>query len=258
MITSKTMYDLYEANLKEGKVILESEIHNLSIPYNKLVSYFRNNVPNIPAVSSTLEEILNNKGEEIPFPVSVTEKYYNLQLKTFKSLYILYHNKKEQEKIIKNQKIPYKVFVFVIRRFNQLLVEELVYNSYKFTHLFIGTLSVFCNKNKNSINWGESTKNKQRLLIEGKVPYIKEDAELAVKNNIPYEGVPWIVKQAEYGLFYKWAISPAQSIRINNIHNFSMIPYRGVNSAVQVLNDYKNTLSTEDLANLYNTQNYVS
>lgn len=258
MITIKTMYEIHTVKQKVELEALDIEITNISVPYNKLVNYFKHNVPNLIACPSSLEDILNNKGVAYSFPISNIEKYYNLQLTNYNKIYPLYTNKAEERQKIKGYKMKAVVFAYILKRFNELLVEEIVYNSYKFFSLYIGGLYSFCNKNKKSVDWGNSIKNKQALIKEGKIPYNKADEDQAIKEGKVYEGVEWLVYQPEYSLFYKWEVESTQFIRIPNIANFLMQPYRGVKSSVQILSDYRKTLSEEQMTNLYKTQNHVS
>ena len=153
---------------------------------------------------------------------------------------------------LKKQKINEGVFVFILKRFNKLLIDAIVKEGYCFYSLFIGGLKVkVVKRTKPEINWGESIKAKEKLLEQGLIPFTKEDEKKAIENNEQYNGVQWLVHLPVIATYFEWCLETAQFFRISNIKNFKFDPVRGIDSPVTLLRRYEETLNEDELFTKY-------
>lgn len=255
MITTNTMFELYTISNEIKVNNLNKEIKDLTGILTKIYTYFEENTLLCPK-GYDMVSIKTGKGIEIPFPFTNAEKYYNLQVNQYNVLYKRLVQKKEELVVLSKQKIPKRIFSFILRRFNELLIEELIYRSYKLKDLYLGELRVIVNKSRKAvINWGVSLPVKRAIEARGGIPYIIEDAERCKQEGIDYKGEPWITFLPEYRMFYDWKNSVTSKIRLPNITNFCFMPLRGDNSAVSMLFDVSNRLSQEELILIYKNQN---
>ncbi len=255
MITTNTMYELYTISNEIKITNINKEIEDLKGVLEKIYKYFEENIILRPR-GCDMVSIKNAKGLEILYPLTSVERYYNAQLIQYKVIYIRLTQKKEELKNLNKQKVPKRIFSFILRRFNELLIEELIFRSYRLKDLYLGELRVIVNKGrKASINWGLSLPIKREIEARGGIPYKVEDAEKCKKEGIEYKGEKWITFLPEYRMFYSWKNNIASKIRLPNITNFCFIPLRGDNSAVSMLFDVSNRLSQEELILIYKNQN---
>ncbi len=255
MITTNTMYELHTISTEVKLNNIKIEIEDTQRLLDKIYSYFEENTLLRPRGCSMVS-IKTGKGLEIGYPFTNPEKYYNLQLNQYSVLYKRLLQKKEEFIVLSKHKVPKRIFAFILRRFNELLIEELIFNSYKLKDLYLGELKVIVNKGKKAvINWGISLKAKKEIEDRGGIPYINAEAEEYVKLGTEYKGERWITFLPEYRMFYSWQSGPVAKIRLPNITNFHFFPLRGDNSAVSMLFDVSNRLSQEELVLIYKNQN---
>lgn len=242
------MYDLYNLELQSKIDEVQKDLNDLEVLKNKLASYFRNNEVKVIPITKLEEGNL----DVIENPQTSKQKLFNINVKHYNNCMTLYKNKVQQKKIFNKSKIKKQIFLFILKRFNELLVQKLIYSSYKFKHLYIGGFSVICNKNKNNvIDWGKSIKNKEKLLKAGEVPYTKEGEAKALEANQDYNGKQWLEYLPDYSLFFQWDLANGNFIRIPNIKNFTFVPLRGNTSPVAELSSYRKTLTDEECINKY-------
>lgn len=249
MITHNTMYDFHNVELKSRLESVRQELEDIQKRKDSIANYFKSEVCPIKVDNlDTLVEFTN--------PTSNPEKYFNLKYTQYKELDKLYKNKKELEEKLLKYKIPHGVFSYILKRFNELLCQEMIHNKYEFRTLFLGGFYVLCNKNKHKIiNWKTSLENKAKLLAEGKVPYTKQAEKEALEQGLEYKGEQWLEYLSDYSFFFNWDIQTAQFIRIPNIKNFTFIPVRGLSSPVAELVKFKNSFNTEqDAINFYKSE----
>jgi len=258
MITTNTIHELYSISTDIKITNLAKEIDDLQNMLDNIYSYFQENIILRPR-GDDMESIKIGKGLEILYPLTSIEKYYNLQLSQYSVLYIRVQQRKEELSKLTKQKVPKRIFAFILRRFNELLIDELIFNSYRLKDLYLGELRVIVNKGKKAtINWGLSLPVKREIEARGGIPYKVEDAERCKREGIEYKGEPWITFLPEYRMFYDWKHNIATKIRLPNITNFHFYPLRGDNSAVSMLFDVSNRLSQEELIEIYKNQNNVN
>lgn len=252
MITHNTMYDFHNVELQTRIESTKKEIEDLQERKDRAITYFKSSL--CPIVL-TQDQITNQDLKEIDNPDSNPKKYYNLKVNQYKELCTLLDNKKEVLNKLLKYKIPQGVFSFILKRFNELLYKEMIYNKYVFSTLFLGKLDVICNKNKHKvINWKVSIDNRNKLLSEGKVPYTKEGERKALEAGLDYKAEQWLEYLPEHSFFFNWDLQVAQFIRLPNIRNFTFVPVRGLASPVAELVKFKNSFKTEEEAiNFYKT-----
>jgi hypothetical protein len=249
------MYELHEVKFNIELDIINKELKLLERNKKKLLSYFK--LISLPD-NVNFENIELGKEKVIDNPTSSYEIFYNAKLKDYNSSCIIYNNKIEVKNLILQHKIKPVIFNYILNRFNELLSEEIIYYKYKFKDLFLGGLLLISNKSpRPSINWKISLDNKKKLIEEGKIPYLKNDAEVAKQNNQEYNGIKWLHEFTGFSLFFQWELENKQFIRLPNIKNFTFEPYRGSNSPVSKLTEYKNTLTEAQLTN-FNTEHYAT
>lgn len=258
MITTNTMYELHTISAQVKIDILVKEVVDLKRMLSAIDIYFEENKDLIPNDSS-LTLIKKGKGKKVSYPSSNKYLYYNIQIQQYNVLYARLQPKKQELEILRSYKIPLRIFAFILRRFNELLIQEILHNSYRLKDNVIGHIYLIVNKSKKAnINWGISLKNKQAILDRGGIPFIIEEAENAKLLGIDYKGEKWVEFLPEYRMFYNWKTVASNRIKLPNITNFSFQPLRGVNSAVSMLGDIEKKLSQEELISIYKTQNHAN
>lgn len=247
MITNKIIYELSQKELTEKIEIVSKEISNLLKVQNKLVEWFK------------YRDILVD-GTALPIKVEIeiqNIKLYNVQATHYNNVIVTLKSKEEYRTRLLGYKIPKKIFLFILRRFNQLLYQELIHNAYVFKDATLGKLLVIVNKNKkNAINWGESTKNKKVLLDKGEIPFTKEGEDLAKAKGEEYKGKQWLEYLPTYSLFFNWELENSNFIRLPNMKNFEFRPIRGlpktgVTSPVNLLSETRKELTDQELLTKY-------
>jgi hypothetical protein len=256
MITHNTMYDFHNVELKSRLESIKEELLDLERRKTNLINYFKSNVCPFKLEDDTDIDTLFAFSPATSNP----EKFFNLKLAQYKELVLLIENKKEVEQRLLKYKIPQGIFTYILKRFNELLYQEMIYNKYQFKTLFLGGLYVFCNKNKNKvINWKKSLENKAILLEQGKVPFTKKDEQEAKENGLDYKGEQWLEYLSDYSFFFNWDIQTAQFIRISNIRNYTFMPVRGLASPVAELVKFRNSFTNDEEAiNFYKENNYAN
>jgi hypothetical protein len=249
------MYELHTISAQVKIDILVKEVVDLKRMLSAIDLYFEENKDLIPNDSS-LKLIKKGKGKKVSYPSSNRYLYYNIQIQQYNVLYARLQPKEQELEVLRSYKIPLRIFAFILRRFNELLIQEILYNSYRLKDNVIGHIYLIVNKSKKAnINWGISIKNKQTILDKGGIPFIAEEAE---KIGSEYKGEKWIEFLPEYRMFYNWKTVASNKIKLPNITNFSFQPLRGINSAVSMLGDIEKTLSQEELISIYKIQNHAN
>lgn len=250
MLEINTIYELYIENINhkinkllyasepylEAKVILEGILkkyenvinRHCNIKYNDILVTKRNTKITFPNYT------IYDKGMEIK------TKAVSLYINNYINNNIVLNNNVAKIKILKKQIIPKKVYLDTIKYCNLSMIDKIVNTNYLFkpTNIF-GSIGVYKVTNKRlRVNWGASDKNKQRILAEGKIPYIKKDAE-----TIPnYQGVEWLVYHPALDFYIHW-VKTSTGIRTNpEMKFFKFTPARagqGKVSFVSKLQDVK-------------------
>ena len=83
------------------------------------------------------------------------------------------------------------------------------------------------------------------------MPFLKKEAELYAKEGKEYKGEQWRIFLSSFNFFINWKKNSEHYLRLPNIQNYEFIPYRGVNSPVSKLTEYRKTYSEEQISNLY-------
>jgi hypothetical protein len=259
MITINTVYDLHKVEIDLEVEQLSKDIKDLQPLYFNSLVYFKS-VEHKLSIPISIEDIKNNKQPFIPhavfektvLPLLASEKYFNLKLNNFMQINKEYRYKLRRKEELMKSKLPKNVVSFIITRFNELLVEEILYNKYEFYHNTVGRLKLHLHKNKIPVvNWGISLRNKKKLEEKGRIPFIKADETLALKEGKEYKGEHWLSYCSLYSFYLNWSKGAEHFIKIPNIGNYSFVPYRGVNSPVSKINDYRKTYSEEAITDLY-------
>lgn len=251
MITTNTIYEIHNAKLDTLISEVKQELSLLVPARISYKNYFNSNRDNY---KSRIDYDILNKGEHplIDCPLNNSDKYFNIQIKNYNEHNKLYSTKQKEIENLQRQKINKNIFVFVLRRFNRLLMETIVKEGYNFYSLFLGVFNVkIVERTKPEINWGESIKNKEKLLEQNLIPYLKNNAEKAKLNNEEYNGVQWLVYLPLITTYFDWVLETTQYFRIPNIKNFNFVPVRGIDSPVILLRRFEETLTKEELYNKY-------
>lgn len=250
MLKVNNIYEIYIRfsvnKIEELKKQNEVYKNNLLILNNKikkyetvLEKYCRTDVDTVLA--------FNNKShiKNVYFPnYPIYDKGNKINFKALKlyiTKYIEYnHIFTKNTQLIKKYKkeiISKRVFVAIIKKFNSKIVDKIVYNNLNFTiNKLFGTIGIYKVVSKRQrINWGQSTKNKNKLLEQGKIPYIKADAE----NNPNYKGEQWIVYRSPLDFFIQWRRNTLSQQLNPMLADYSFIPARGNNSFVSRLGEFK-------------------
>ena len=248
------MYEFFSIKHVEEIDEISKEINLLNTEKENIKNQLFKNVKGFPLVNK--EDINNGTLEIVKIPVSNIEKYYNIEAVKINRLTVQIKNR---ERFIKEKKdiFPsFKLYRFIIKRFNELLIDKLIDDAYHFKDLFIGRLSVLSFENKRkAIDWKKSRDTKNKLLSENKIPYLKKDAEQALKEGIEYKGEYWLEYLDNIGLIFSWNLTTAQVVRIPNISNYNFIPYDSRNGAIRKLNDLRKQFSEKELLEKYKKQN---
>ncbi len=250
------MYDLYTKDLVDKIKSINIEIENTKSTLKLAELYFTSNLCDRIII---LADLHNKLIKKIFIPVSNEERYFNLKLDQYYIILNNYNTQLEQKDRLVKHMIKRKVYKYIIINFNKKLVKQLIFNKYKFNQFKLGGLSCHCGKNKNKpIDWVKSNINKDKLIKEGKIPYIKEDARLAEEQGLPYIAYEWIVYGNDYSFFFRWDITQHNFITLPNIKYFTFIPVKSKYGFIKVLSAFRNTMTEEEAINFYNTPANVS
>lgn len=250
MIDIDVLYELYVKVIKDK--INKIEKHNEA--YLENINILKNNLNKFETEIKTycrieLKDIYTftniNDIKKVYFPAYTTYKDgapINFKaIKLYITKYIDYNKIIESNKklVLKYKKeiIKKRVYVAIIKKFNMKVIKKIVeHNLFFNTNTLFGSIAIYKVVNtKKIIDWGKSTKNKQKLLAEGKIPYLKADAE-RIEN---YQGVKWIEHRnpVDYAIFWiKHKYMPY-------LKDYSFSPARGRTakavSFVGLLGDFK-------------------
>lgn len=252
MITIKTMYELYNTTLNLEIDVIEKEISKIQVIRHRIKTYF-SQLPDID--KDFLKELF--LGTVVPSDDTSTNNiiFFNKQLTVYNEVTVIYKKKRKEIDTLRAKKIKKSIYYYIIVRFNTLLVEELIYNNYKFITKFIGNFAVIKNMNKKKIvDWVQSNINKKAILDKGQKLYYKKEAEEAKTKGEEYTGVEWLTYlDEEVGLFFNWQLLNYHFIRIPNMNNFTFEPYKGDTSPVKMLMEHKRDLGQDYIINNFNT-----
>lgn len=261
MITINTIHDLHKVEIDLEVEQLSKEIKELQPLYFSSLAYFKS-VEDKLSIPISIEKIKNNTQSLIPhkvfdnvkLPLLASEQFFNLKLQNFIKINKEYRYKLERRELLLKSKLPKNIVSYIIERFNELLMEEIIYNKYQFYHNTIGRVVLHLHKNKQvPINWGESLKKKKELQEQNKIPFLKKEEEECIKKGIEYKGEKWLTHLSPYSFYINWIKGSEHYLKLPNIQNYSFIPYRGTNSPVSKLSEYRKKYSEEEIINLYYT-----
>lgn len=202
MIKTRLMWELYtffytRKKEKADKTYKEvsnrlNNIKHLIVPYKNIINKY---------LSVKFKDLKYLKLTEIN---KITYPHYEViedsKIVNFKSIlfYIDKYVKLKYEllsaekkvKEIETYLISHTIFNYVINRFNTLIITEIVKNNFRLrVNGIFGIIQIVKNENSRlRINWGESNKNKKKIIKEGKILYYKKD-----DTGKDYKGVPWLV-----------------------------------------------------------------
>lgn len=246
MITVKTMYEIYLADLNQKIDKIKIEIENYQRKVNGVVNILEKHKENLDAFCSVnYNTILKTTSLEVlksikfpDYPIYSNGREVNKEsLKLYINTYVENNNKfnslKNQLKKCDNEYIDFKTYKTIITDFNKEIGDKIVNENYMFKLLpSFGAIGVFKKTNKRKrIDWGKSTKNKNAILAKGGIPFIKEDAE----NDPDYKGEEWIVHRPATDFFLEWH-TPSNPFYKSP---YRYTPARGVNSIVAKLGEVK-------------------
>lgn len=250
MITIDTMYNLHHVEIDLQIKNLSNEIKEQEKIRRISIKFFTDNASKI--TTCTLEEILEGKGKPM-VEFQVFNKLYNIHLKNYNSYIHSYKAKLEAKEELEKSIIKESIFKYVLKRFNTLIMDEIIYNAYFFSAFPVGYF--YINKQvtkKKTIDWGSSDRAKAEILEKGQIPYIKADAEQAEKEGKEYKGVPWIKYLPPIRFYIFWVNNEHKEIKSNNVRAFTFDPSRSKGGVVKRFFDYIRGKSIEELTLKYN------
>ena len=255
MITIKTMYDFYSLTFKNNINEVKEEIIILENTKALIIkSLYTNNIPEYIILDK--DKIEKGELELISSPFTNKEKFYNIQVDNLKDYIIRINNRKRYIKEQESKLIPFKIYAYIIKRFNMLLTEAIINEAYEFFDLFLGKLYIITtDKRRPSIDWKKSNENKNKLLEEGKIQYLKADAEKAKEEGKEYKGIQWLENIKTLGMFFKWELKNVQYVRIPNLANYNFIPYDSRRGPVEQLNSLRKKYTEEELIKKFKKDN---
>lgn len=253
MVTSSTIYDLYVMNESKTMSELLVEIETLRAITTKITKWFEDTEYKRPLgvdedkLLSGFHPLLEGTDKET--------KYFNIQLKTYNTNINPLREYISYRELHKGDLINQRIFTFILKRFNKLLMEALVTKGYEFYSKGLGTIKVDFKKNKkNIVNWGISLRNKNAIIERGEIPYLKEDAMKAEREGVEYKGVQWLVYLNDYSLFYDWRYTPSDKFRQPNVLDYWVYPLRGINSPVTYLQNHFKGFTYAQLLEKFNVK----
>jgi len=211
MVNKELMYKEYS---RESDIIISN--NNITIDNNKkalsrinnvLVNEFSDDIDVCCTLNIT--ELLKVEDlDDVIFHKSIKEKETEI-LKLLEA-YIQIRDKvnslKFVNKNIKKDLISYKKYSFVLKRFNDLLIDKLV-EGYKFNPgYYLGSIYVKQKpQSSNAINWKESNEAKAKLIEDGKLPLKKfkdENGKITGDNG----GIEWLVFRKADGEDFRYLV----------------------------------------------------
>lgn len=250
MFNIHNIYDLYiRFSLKKIEKLKKENlkhIDNFNILKDKISKYeiYIKKYCNID-ITSIYKFTITKDLNKLNFPIYPV--YDNGKEINFKALKLYIEKYIEYNKIIttnlrliskyKKEIVSKNIYIIIIEKFNKKIIDKIVNNNLNFSINFnfgsIGIYKIF--DERKQIDWGKSTKNKNKILKEGKIPYIKADAE----GNKDYKGVPWIVYRHPLDFLIFWKKSKNSRKYNPMLNDYSFIPARGVSSFVSKLGEFK-------------------
>lgn len=250
MITANVMYELYVDKINMAVKTIEKDVRKLTVNKKPYLTYFKDEKFNLP---NSIDYDLLIRGEQplIKYP-NKQEVYINFQITNYNKLIRTLNTKIEEFKNLKKTILNIEVYRYILKYFNNAIVDAIIYNNYTYYNYYLGTLKVVGYKdNKLRINWYETLKNKKALLDKGEIPFSQIDYKIALKENKEYNGKHYLVYFSEDTLWFDWRYNYIPPILMQNMRNYIFMAYRGKNSSTQKLNIHKNSLTKEEFKNKY-------
>lgn len=262
MVNKQVMYDNYnkvKTNLIEkNKQQINRHNHTLNRLEETIIETYEDDINkyctlNIPELKK-VDEI-----EDIIFHKTIGDKELEI-MKLFEA-YLQIRDKVRNAKVInkevKNSIISYKKYSFILKRFNDLLIDKLI-EGYKFHPGFnIGAIYIKQKKQSdNAINWKASNEKKAELIANGKLPLkkYKDDEGNIIGDN---GGEEWIVFRKLDGEDFRYLVHwEINKTKLKNRSNYvfqpthSSTPTNGRKTFVERIND---KLESDSLAHI----NYI-
>ena len=203
-IDNEIYYKLYYStlDLKIEKAKKDLEIFQLT--FRNIKNILKSYKPYIEANVSTMYQILlispsysvrGKLAERYEFNgVLYTKEAFYSYLRNYKKNFDRINKHKEYITSLERQKISYKVYVKILKKFNLKISYEMVFRQYVLK-LGYGLGNLFVARKiakKEKINWNASNKRKAILIENNKIPFYKADKELAEKEGLEYNGVEWL------------------------------------------------------------------
>lgn len=251
MITINTLYDLYLLYNENEINDIQKEITTSKQQLGKLKKTFEKH-QDILGDKINIPNLLLGKVNNIPSSKCRTpqDKWLDIQVRMYYNLYLPLPEREARIENIKKNIIPFKVFKYIIHRYNDLLLSEVIENKYKFYHPNFGTLLARLHiGKKKTVNWGKSNENKQRLLDEGRIPYYKEDEDKAKAAGLEYKGEVWLEFIDNTTHIYLYWNTTFNNIcnTIKGIREYKFFASKGERGVLNKLTTFRKTLSNEQL-----------
>lgn len=227
----KVMYQLYIKELTDKIEKADKEIGKLQIERDKIAkllskyeipinqSYERpyKELIKITTLQEFRSVVTSNKNKIIPI-------YFEKLIRVNRSIAVLTYQRYKAEKQI----VPYKVYKDICYKFNQKIIDAIVYNAYYFKpNNHFGAISIVKTEDIiPKIDWGKSNKKKAELESKGLTPYKKADAEAAAARGEKYEGIEWLVNLPTVNYYYYWTKNRTQKDFIPLVNDFKFTPSR--------------------------------
>lgn len=252
MVTINTIYDLYilynQKEIEEIEKEITSIKRQITTIKNVLIKH-----QDILGDKVNMSNLLLGKVSGIPAIHCRTQKdkWLDIQIKLYYKLFCNIPERERTIKTIQDNIVPFKVFKYIVHRYNDLLLTEVIERRYKFFHPNFGTLFARLNiGKKKTVNWGASHANKKRLLEEGKIPYYKKEEEEAKRQGIEYKGEPWIEYIGNTTHIYLYWNTTFNNIcnTIKGIRDYNFFASKGERGVLNKLASFRKTLSDEQLA----------
>ena len=226
MITSKTLYEIYNSYYGTKCSELQKEIKAIETGCNRVIKALN---PYLDRLEKILDYSLFLSGKVKTLKgecITQQDKFIKLQVELYYKLFSSLPDKNRELEKIKYSLLNYNIFRFILKEFNEELLDEMIYNKYEFEQSNIGRLCVVQNNNKKSyIDWGKSKQNKAKLIEEGKTPYLKNEAKQAEEEGRNYDGVKWLETYTKNNYLYlAWNPNALQAnASIPNLINYSFV-----------------------------------
>jgi len=225
------MYQLYIKELSDKIEKADKEIGKLQIEREKvlkLLSKYEIAINQSYVVRfkelikiTTLREfrqVLNsNKNKIIPI-------YFERLIRVNRNIAVLTYQRKKAEKQI----ISYKVYKEICYKFNQKIVDAIVYKNYYFTpNRYFGGVGIIRREEVNpKVNWGKSNRKRKELESKGLTPYKQADAEAAAARGEDYDGIEWLVYLPTVNYYFYWFKNKDQYQFLPLVKDYKFTPAR--------------------------------